>query len=111
MSLSLLCRDSVIWANLKRSIHLTDPVMDKSPIAKRSETSLQCAPNDMDDENYRLDNVNAVLDIVDDEPSSISTAVHLLAAIDQMSEELGVLDPNFGNATKPSTENIHDLSA
>ena len=61
--------------------------------------------------HHRLDNVNEVLDIVDDEPSSISTAVNLLTAIVQMPEELGLFDPNFRHATTPSTENIHDLSA
>ena len=75
--------------------------MDESPTAKRLETALECAPNDMDDEiRHRLDKM---LDIVDDEPSSISTAVNLLNTV-QMSEELGVLDPNFENATKPSRE-------
>ena len=56
--------------------------------------------------HHRLDNVKEVLDIVDDQPSSISPAVNLLTAIVQMSEELGLLDPNIRHATTPSTENM-----
>jgi hypothetical protein len=52
---------------------------------------LECSPKDMDGEiHHLLDNFNEVLDIMDDEPSSVSTAVNLLTAIVQMSEELGV---------------------